>query len=360
MFGLIKSSKQKQTAQVQPSGQVFQVEPGEKLLDAALRAGLDWPHDCRVGSCGSCKCKLLEGKVKELADFDYTLDEEEMESGMILACSSTLKSDVAVEVQLGSRENLEIGTVAGEIAKTTPLTHDILQVEIALDEPLPPYTAGQYAEISVPGRIEHPRSYSFEKAPEDESPDRVTFQIRHVPKGEFTSWLHGENRNGEKVQVSGPFGNLLADPQKMLTERNDPMICVAGGSGMAPIKALLEHARNLECRRETIFLFGARKQEDLFCQEAMQLLEESWAVTGGFSFIPVLSDEPSDSQWQGARGLVTEKIADLGLNFATADAFLAGPPPMIDAAVETLTCCGVQEDRIFFDKFLDASHTSGR
>lgn len=363
MFGFLK--KKDFSAEVQPAGDTLHVTAGDNLLKAALAAGLDWPHDCRVGSCGTCKCHLKSGKIKELADFSYVLDGDELDQGMILACQTRLMSDIVVEVKLGEGgdHSVAISTIGGELTQTRQLTHDILALTITLDTPFPhaaesedkqhPYRAGQYADISFPG-IEKARSYSFAKAPENEREKELTFFVRKVLDGECTSWLFAEDRVGSRVTVTGPYGSFW------LREGEGPIVCVAGGSGMSSIMALLEHAANNGCQRDAVYLFGARTQKDLYCLDELKALETTWAAGGGkLRFLPVLSEEPADSDWQGLRGMVTEQVAAQSLDWSTTQGYLCGPPPMIDAAIEVLKQQGISEEDIHFDKFLDASSIPG-
>ena len=170
-----------------------------------------------------------------------------------------------------------------------------LKSEFAFDEPMPGYLAGQWAEISVPGVVEKPRSYSFASAPPDGPVDTVDFYIRRVPGGELTDWLHSADRKGARVLINGPSGSFW------LRESTAPMLCVAGGSGLAPIKSLLEHLEREGFNRDVAFIFGARTQKDLYCLEDMARLKQSSG--GRFTFVPVLSSEPEGSDWKGLRGL---------------------------------------------------------
>ncbi len=361
MFGF-GSKKQDWQAKVTPSGKLITVKAGENLLRAALDAGLGWPHDCRVGSCGTCRCRLVEGKIKELSDFSYVLEGDDLDRGMILACQTALKSDIVVEVQLDSAVPAgAISTVQGVLARTRALTHDVLELTVKLEKPFPhsgearsqsPYVAGQYAEIAFPS-IEKPRAYSFARAPENEAENELTFFVRKVPNGELTTWLFEKDRVGTPVTVTGPFGSFW------LREGDGPVVCIAGGSGMSSIRALLEHASNKGVTRDVVYLFGARTQKDLYCLEDMEAITRKWNSGRGFRFVPVLSEEPADSDWQGLRGMVTEHIGQQGVDLAQAQAYLCGPPPMIDAAIEVLKKSGVQSANIHFDKFLDASSMPG-
>ncbi len=354
MFGVFKKTKQDWTAEVAPSGKSITVKAGQNLLKAALEAGLRWPHDCRVGSCGTCRCKLKQGKVKELSDFAYVLSQEDLQSGMILACQSALRSDVSVEVELlqETEQTVSIASHKGVIDRVTPLTHDIVELVIkAADEFPRTAVAGQYAELAIDG-IDAPRSYSFAKAPENESDHEITFFVRRVPGGECTEWLFSDDRAGEPVTVTGPYGSFWLRPGE------SPIVCVAGGSGMAPIKALLESALNNGAERDVLFLFGARTQKDLYCLDVMDRLGRDWK--GKFEFVPVLSEEPEDSDWTGATGFVTHYLESAYIETGKVDVkksqgYLCGPPAMVDAGKALLSSAGMLTEDIHFDKFLDAA-----
>ncbi len=347
------SSKGPFKATVKAADKSFSVEKGDNLLKAALDNSLAWPHNCRVGSCGECRCRLVSGKIKPLSDFSYVLNSEEMDSGMILACQTSLRSDVEIEVDMDSPAQpiSKPETVDGSIIATQSLTHDILEVTIKIDQDFPNYLAGQYAEIVIPGLIEKPRSYSFAKAPEKEQKNHITFYIRHVPEGEFTTWLHSENREGQKVSVTGPYGSFW------LREAPSQILCVAGGSGMAPIKALLEQMIGQGMNQPVTYLFGARTQKDLYCLQEMEQIQA--ASNGQFNFVPVLSQEPEDSDWKGLRGRCVDIIPEQYDSLTGTHAYLCGPPAMIDSAIEIMNKNGLSSDNIFYDKFLDASSMEG-
>ncbi len=350
MFSLF-GNKKTYHADINSAQSTVEIAPGSTLLSSALEAGVPWPHNCRVGSCGTCRCRLVEGKIKELNDFSYVLDEDELDQGMILACQTRALSDLQVTVTLDESigELQQAQTVDGVISHSNLLTHDIMEIHVDLDNALPAYKAGQYAEISVEG-IDAPRSYSFACAPDPSGDSRkVVFYVRHVPNGEMTTWLHAESRTGVRVSVEGPHGTFF------LRSADTPVLCIAGGSGLAPIKALLEHLVHEELTRPVTFLFGARTQKDLYCLTEIENIGNDYK--GPFEFVPILSEEPEDSDWAGLRGLVTEFIGGEGSDLSDTQAYLCGPPPMIDSAIEVLATKGVSDDRIFFDKFLDASHS---
>ena len=360
MFGLFGGSKKDWQADVNAGQHKFSVKAGDNLLNAALELGIPWPHDCRVGSCSTCRCTLKDGKIKALTDFSYVLDPDQLNDGMILACQTRLKSDVRVEVELEDVSHAhQVVTFEGTLGRITDLTHDIKEIVVSSDYPLPSRSgvAGQYAEIST-ADLSAPRSYSFAKAPENEAQNEMTFFVRLVPGGQFTEWLFEQDRLGEKVTVSGPYGHFWLRPEKA------PIVCIAGGSGISSIKAILESAVNEQVQRDCLFLFGARTQNDLYCIEEMAEIGSKWNKDYSFEFVPVLNMEPEDSGWDGARGLVTDYLRsayiDTGkLALSDAHGYLCGPPPMIDAAIEVMANQGMAKDNIYFDKFLDASSMPG-
>lgn len=323
-----------------------EIPPKTTILKAALDAGLPFPHSCRAGGCASCKCRLVSGKVKELTDKSYLLSAEELRSNFILACQSIPRSDVTIAVELGA-DSTKLTATEGRIARTRYLTHDIMEVTLALKEAMS-YRAGQYADLSVPGAVSSPRSYSFARAPHSEQLTEAVFHVRLIPGGELSGWLAGSDRSGETVRLEGPFGDFW------LREGNEGLLCLAGGTGMAPLKALLEQALEDRVQRDVLYLFGARSQRDLYCLEEMERFAEAWPAS--FQFIPVLSEEPENSGWQGRRGLVTEHLAEFDL--AGRHAYMCGPPPMLDAAMECLKTAGLSASNIHFDKFLDRSHVA--
>lgn len=355
MFGFFKNKKQDYEAKIN-SVDTLIVRAGDNLLKAALESDIAWPHDCRVGSCGKCRCKLVDGKIKPLADFSYVLGGEELNQGYILACQTQLRSDVSIEVELLSdAEKQSHWEADASITKINDLTHDIKEIIVEINAAELPkgielFKAGQYAELKVP-EVKDGRNYSFASAPQP-GQNVFHFYIRKVPGGEFTGWLFDQDRTGASLKMSGPYGlfGLKNDPV--------PMTCVAGGSGMSAVISVLQEALELGVKRDVRFLFGARTQGDLYCEELIQQIAADWEKQnlGSFEFIPCLSEEPEDSSWQGRRGSCVNFIVENGAAL-TGQAYLCGPPGMIDAAIEVFVSNGIANDDIFFDKFLDKSNT---
>lgn len=345
MFGLFKPASPK-TVHIEGLDTPLSVQPKETILQAALRQGVRFPHSCRVGGCATCKCQLKNGKVKELTESSYVLSDQDLEQGYILACQSVPKTDLAIRVDnlLAGGSTFVPTQFAGKVEKIQRHTHDIVELAIQLDAPLQ-YAAGQYALLSVPGLIEEPRSYSFAGAPQPGGNRHIQFFIRAVPGGQMSQWAQQPTLVGTRVQVDGPFGDFY------LRESEQPILCIAGGSGLAPVKALLEDALAFKCTRPVVFLFGARTQQDLYCLDALRSLAQNWATE--LLFVPVLSEEPADSHWKGARGMVTDYINQF-LQPHT-QIYMCGPPPMLDVAEARLLKAGIPADQIFCDRFLDKS-----
>lgn len=354
MFSFFKKNKGPFSAKILPLGKSITVKGGstsENLLKVALENGIQWPHNCRVGSCGTCRCKLLSGKIKPLNDFSYVLSGEELDAGYILACQTMLKSDIEVEVKLDAVVNgvdlAKSRQVSGKIVEAKPLTHDILEVRMELDGDFNDYLPGQYADILVPGIVDRARSYSFSNSPANEKPNHVSFFIRKVKNGELTEWLHEGSRVGQKIVLEGPHGTFY------LRKPEGPIVLVAGGSGLAPIRALLQQIVGEGIKTDITLIFGARTRQDLYCLEEIKKLAAS--LKGKFEFIPVLSVETNSDGWAGAVGHCPDAISREMLELTKSHAYLCGPPVMVDAAINRLKSLGLDESRIFFDKFLDAS-----
>lgn len=312
------------------------VLPKETVLQAALRQGIDFPNSCRVGGCATCKCKLVEGEVKELTETGYLLSAEEIDQGTILACQSVPKTDVRIELDLS--KNVGRRKVSGRVVAQEKVTHDISHLLVQLDEPLA-YQAGQFANLAFDARPGVSRSYSF--ATPSRNDGKVGFYIRRVPGGQLSTLVNDGDVRGESVQLEGPKGDFWLRPS------DAPIVMIAGGSGLPPILAMLEEAVGAGTSRSVTLLFGAREAKDLYALEQVESIRRRWK--GSFRFVPVLSNAEGDVSWEGERGLVTEKLP--ALLETGSHAYLCGPPAMIDAAVDVLRKQGVARQLIHFDRF---------
>ncbi len=240
------------------------------------------------------------------------------------------------------------------ISAIKKLTHDTFALTVTCKgecEGLKP-KAGQYATLK-PDHLSKPRAYSFARAPDSEEPGKHTFFIRLFEGGLFSGWLFEQDRVGEPLTISGPLGKFTLDGS------GKPMLCVAGGSGMSAIFSILEDAALRKVKRDAVFLYGARTQKDLYLLDEIKGFAQQWHPDYKFEFVPVLSEEPEDSGWQGATGFVTDymKSAYLDsrrLKVANCVAYFCGPPPMIDLGIKVIRSAGMGVADVRYDKFEDA------
>jgi len=320
------------------------IESKETILSAALRNGINFPYSCKVGGCAVCKCKLTNGKIKAFSDASYLLSAEEVQSGYILACQSVPKtSDVTVEVDLTQVLNRQI---RGKVIAQEKLTHDITALELSLDEPAL-FKAGQYAMLTLDCLEGVSRAYSFASKPQIEN-STVRFFIRHVPGGALSSLINTKNVLGEGIEIDGPMGDFY------LNDSDKPMLMIGGGSGLAPIVSILEKAKEDSCQRPVIVLLGARTQADIYCLDEMQQLALSWPAT--FEFSQILSEEPEQSTWKGHRGFIGDYLVKFCNN--NSQAYLCGPPAMIDDCIDKLSLVGISKSEIFADRFFSNNNSA--
>lgn len=321
------------------------VKRNQTLLQAALEANVDFPHLCRVGSCGTCKCRLVSGRVKMLTDTSYVLSAQDVRDGYILACQALVRSEA--RVSLGATATVAVPAarrVPGTISALKPLTSRLFEMRVALEAPLP-HRAGQYAEIHHPC-VEEGRSYSFVESSLSADPCEAAFHISPVPGGRFSTWLLSSDRRGEGVTVAGPYG-AFGWPG----ENPGPVLCVAGGSGMGVMQTILGEALRQGKCEPLVFLYGARTQADLFWLDKVDEIRTQWSAP--FEFAPVLSQEPAPSDWVGARGRVADFVDPAGFTkpISSWRVLLCGPPRMVDTAVSKLRAIGFLPRQISFDKF---------
>lgn len=354
MLKKLFGKKPPKTVTLQDLGTSFEVGRNKTVLESALEAGIAYPHDCTVGTCGSCRTRLISGKVDAITPFGYTLSREELEAGFILACQAVPESDLTVEVDLDSGAS-PVQHCTARLVEAIDLTHDIKRVSWETAMPIA-YRAGQYMNVAWPGAPE-PRSYSFSSAPVAGGQTRLSTFVRRVPGGAFTESLFAGDLSAAAFQIDGPHGNFwLRDG---VVGDNSPILMIGGGSGLSPLMSLLEDAVARGVKRDAVLLFGGRAGRDLYCLDDIAAIGARWQ--GKFAFWPVLSDVPvlAEDQQPGHRfGLVTREIpaalTELG-GVTGLQAYLCGPPGMIDAGVAVLSAAGISMADIHYDKFTDAS-----
>jgi Na+-transporting NADH:ubiquinone oxidoreductase subunit F len=321
---------------------VLTVQGGSSLLDCLAQNAIFIPSACGGrGSCAYCKVTVLEGGGAVLPTEAPYLDDAERKAGVRLSCQVKVRNDLKIRIP---DHLFTVRAFAATCARIRPLTHDIREFRFALtDPPAIDYVPGQYIQLQSPayaGNEEVYRAYSMSSDPADTH--AVELVIRLVPGGICTTWCFEHLQEGDPVVFNGPYGDFR------LSDTDAPIVFIAGGSGMAPIKCLLHQMQNEHIDREAVFYFGANRVDELFYRDAMQAFE---SALPRFTFVPVIRNpEPADN-WTGETGLVTDAVRKNLPDGSRHEAYLCGSPGMIKAANLVLARCGVTEDRIFYDAF---------
>lgn len=329
---------------IAPGGYQFTAENDETLLDAALRQGLMLPYGCRDGACGACRGKVTEGQVdhgKGLA-----LKDEEKAAGYTLLCCATAQTDLALEMKgVSSARDIPVKTLPARVETLERAAPDviILGLKLPANERLQ-FLAGQYIDILL--KEGKRRSFSLANAPHDDA--LLQLHIRHVPGGFYTEQVFAGMKVRDILRFNGPHGSfsLREDSEK-------PIIFLAGGTGFAPIKAMIEHALAEGCRRSMRLYWGARQRQDLY----LDALPRRWAAeslpqSAPFSYVPVLSDPAESDTWAGRTGLVHQAVMTDFPDLSGHEVYACGSPAMIAAAREDFTRrCGLPEEAFMADAF---------
>lgn len=332
---------------VEPFGVTFACAENETILEAALREGIALRYGCKHGGCGSCKTRILKGEVDLEKASGFALMEYEREAGFALLCSAYPLEDLVIQLDEDYAEQdlytgIPIREFTARVGATSALTHDIWSLRLDLEEPATmKFRAGQYVEIQVPG-TDAWRAFSMANPPT--ASRHVDLMIKILPDGMFSTLLADKLNVGDELRLRGPFGQFT------ISDSTAPIVMVAGGSGMAPIAGMLLSLAEQRSERDTVFYYGARTERDLFWRDELAALQ---ARLKSFRFIPALA-EPGN-EWRGAAGLVTEVLDRMSGNLRGAEAYLCGPPGMIDAAIEVLRAKGMFSARIRYDKFVSTS-----
>jgi len=320
--------------------QVIDVTETDTLLNTLSKEHIYLPSACGgKATCGACKFRLIEGGPEEpLPTETPLLSPEEQANNVRLSCQTKVRSSMKIEVL---RELLTAKEYRAKVEKIEDLTYDIKLVRLKLLEPdTMDFKPGQYAQIRVPG-LEIERAYSIASNPKDKH--HIEFIIRLVPGGKATTFVFKALENDDDIIITGPYGDFF------LQEESDrPIICIAGGSGKAPIRSILSVLKDAGMPRKVYYFFGARTQEDLFMTDEFRALEEEF---DNFKYIPALSHADDDHEWQGEKGLVTDVVMRYFDDLSNYEAYLCGSPGMIDACISCLGGANLHDEFIYFDKF---------
>ena len=322
------------------SGSSFESNDDETVLDAGLRQSIVFPYSCRGGTCGTCKAKLINGEIIYNTD-TAALSDAEKESGTILLCQAKPQSDITIDAtELAASANIEIKILPCRVSEMDKRAHDVMVIKLKLPASQQlDYLAGQYIDIL----LRDGRRRSFSMASRPEPGQELELHIRHVPDGHFSSRVFDSMQVKDLLRFQGPFGTFF------LREDSDrPVILMAGGTGLAPIKALLEQAFQTNSPRSFHLFWGVRQARDLYHHDELVKLAEQ---NENFAYTPVLSEPDDSEQWSGETGFVHNTIINHYKDMTAYEVYACGPPIMIDSGRAAFTEAGMDADLLFYDSF---------
>jgi phenol hydroxylase P5 protein len=336
---------------IEPLGVRIEVEEDQTILDAALRHGIYLPHACGHGLCGTCKIEVRSGEVDIGNANPFALMDFEREEGKALACCATLREDTVIEADIEEEPDARIIPVRDfevRVSRIWDLTPTIKGVRLVLDAPLDfQFQAGQYIQLAIPG-LGETRAFSIANSPaEVRESGEIELNIRRVPGGMGTGYVHERLAEGQSLSLSGPYGRFFVRKSARL-----PMIFMAGGSGLSSCRSMIRDLLEEGCTLPITLIYGQRNRAELYYDEELR----AWARDfPNFTYVPALSEE----QLEGgdvAQGFVHE-VAErhFGGKFAGHKAYLCGPPLMIEAAVTSLMRGRLFERDIYFERFISAA-----
>lgn len=322
----------------------LRVRAGETILEAGLREGLALPYECRNGGCSVCICSVEHGTVEHRPYQKSALSDAAKAQGKALMCCAVPTSDVVIEVE-GLAKPVTAGPQLhnGRVVAIERLAEDVMRVLIALpEEPGLAFRAGQY--INIVTSDGQRRAFSFANPPHQPHP--IELQVRRIPGGRFTGQVFDSMRVGDELQFEGPLGSFT------LNDGTGPILFIAGATGFAPVKSILEDAFYRGVQRPMRLYWGVRQRKDLYLLDLAQRWQSEHA---NFQVVPVLSDPQPDDHWTGRTGLVHEAmLADYG-DLTGFEVYVCGSLKMVETAVPAFMAHGLGEEACFSDAFLPAA-----
>jgi CDP-4-dehydro-6-deoxyglucose reductase len=339
---------------IKPSDHAFGCDADETVLQAAMRADLMIPYGCRNGACGTCKGRILEGRVDYGAYQAATLTDDDKHEGFALFCCARPLEDLVIEVREVRRAgDIQIRRLPCRIESIGKPAADVAIVKLKLpaNERLQ-FLAGQYIDLL----LKDGKRRSFSLATPPHADELLELHIRHVPGGFFSDALFTQYKGREILRFEGPLGAFY-----LREESDKPIIFVAGGTGFAPIKAVIEHAlfHEIQATRPIVLYWGVRSKEDLYLPD----LPGRWQTehSGRFNYIPVLSEPKPDDAWPGRTGFVHHAVLDDFHDLSGYQVYACGGPAMIDAARREFTRMrALPAEEFFADSFTYAAESEAR
>ena len=323
---------------VLPSGKEFAARADEPVLTAALREHFNLPHSCKSGSCGTCRVRVISGNYQYPHGRPLGISAGEEAAGHALICQARALEDLVIEIhEIRHVTDVEIRELPCRVERMQTLASDVMGLWLRLPA-VEPFTwqCGQYVDVMLPG--ERRRSFSLANPPHDSA--LLELHVRRAPGGAFSEQVFGELSPGSLLHIEGPLGQFIYRPG------DRPVLLIGGGTGYAPLKAMIREILETEARRDVMLFWGARTASDLY--------EDAWLRTlaakhSRFRYVSVLSEQASGDAHE--HGLVHEAVLRKIAGLAGYDIYAAGPPAMIDAVRAALPAQGADPERIYFDSF---------
>jgi len=337
----------KHVVRFEPVGIEIEVDEDQTILRAAFEQGVMLMHGCKEGQCASCKSFVLDGEDPELDKYStFALPDYEREEGFTLLCRAHAYEDTTIELLHYDedliRSGLPIQEAVAEVVSNEPVTHDMRHLVLRLVEPKEiKFFPGQYLDFKIPD-TEETRSFSMANTSSRED-GTLEFVIKIYPDGLFSHFLDTKVKEGDRLDVTGPYGVFT-----LRESHETDLMFVGGGAGMAPILCLLRSMSERGIERKATLYYGARQRRDLCFEKELRELENTLP---GLRYIPALSEPGDDDDWDGEVGLITDVMEQHESDLKRSHGYVCGPPPMVDAAIAALTRLGVDEARIYYDKF---------
>lgn len=327
---------------LQPSGNSYSAKAYETILESAINAGFNIPYGCRNGTCGSCKGTILNGEV-DYGDYaECALSEAEIATGKALFCCARPLSDLTVECREMDVDFTPARIIPARVERKEQLSHDVMALFLKLPSSQSlQFKAGQYIEFLL--RDGKRRAFSLANPPHIDG--LLELHLRLIPGGQFTHYVFNEMPDKAIMRIEAPFGSFY-----LRDDSEKPIIMVAGGTGFAPIKGIIEHMLHHNMNRKINLYWGARTLQDIY----MPALPKAWAAAHThITFVPVLSDATVEDNWQGRTGLVHQVVlddfADNGLS--EYEVYCCGAPAMVEVAHASFLNAGLAQDAFFSDAF---------
>ncbi|MDR2013696.1 MAG: 2Fe-2S iron-sulfur cluster binding domain-containing protein [Rhodanobacter sp.] len=332
------------TITLSPSGQSVPVNEGDTVLMAVERGGYALPNNCRAGTCGECKVRVLEGEVDQGFVLDMALPQAERQQGYRLVCVAKPISDQIV-LEWGAADaapklfppRVDMPYL---VVDRIPRTPRIVELHLMpLGTPMR-FWPGQYVAIKAPSRPNQPRHYSLARAPRPDG--LIVLQITRVDGGVTSTWLHENVAIGATLPISGPYGTFIGDPKA-----ETPVLCLAAGSGQAPILSLADAALRRGYSSPVTLIFSARTADDIYGQGLLAY----WTLKHrNFKSYVTLTREQRSGLLNGH---IPEILPGLFPDLAGYSVFIAGSPAFSDACVTAVKQLGARDEQLNMEKFVD-------